>query len=59
MRCLCPQCSEEILQIKNSEGPNFCPNCHALFYAPRQNRTPSWILGVLVVLVASLQLCYL
>jgi hypothetical protein len=56
MRTLCPQCSSLVVQTKNRDGPNFCPNCCRLFYLPEDRSVPPWILGVLVILVANLQI---
>ena len=56
MRVHCPYCNERVVQAKNSDGPNFCPECRKLFYVPEENKMPSWILGVLVILVANWQL---
>jgi hypothetical protein len=55
MRVPCPQCKTLVIQAKNRDGPNFCPNCCRLFYPPEEQKVPSWILGVLVILVANLQ----
>jgi hypothetical protein len=56
MRAQCPECHTMVVQSKNHDGPNFCPNCANLFYAPEDAAMPPWILGVLVVLVANLQI---
>jgi hypothetical protein len=57
MRTQCPECRAIVMQSKNHEGPNFCPNCANLFYLPQDERQmPPWILGVLVILVANLQI---
>jgi hypothetical protein len=56
MRVQCPQCQAKVVQAKNRDGPNFCPNCSRLFYLPEEPQLPSWILGVLVILVANLQI---
>ena len=56
MRCHCPHCAEVVRQVRNREGPNFCPNCRQLFDPPREEKVPSWVYGVLVFLVANLQL---
>jgi len=45
-----------VVQAKNRDGPNFCDKCSHLFYAPDERKTPTWILGVLVILVANLQI---
>ena len=56
MNVQCPQCGRMVAQAKNRDGPNFCENCFCLFYAPEERKMPSWILGILVVLVANLQI---
>jgi hypothetical protein len=56
MRVPCPRCRCLVAQPKNKDGPNFCPNCYQLFYAPVEQKMPPWILGVLVILVANLQI---
>ena len=52
----CPQCKCLVVQAKNRDGPNFCPNCCRLFYLPEEQKLPPWILGVLVILMANLQI---
>lgn len=56
MRVDCPNCSHSIAQVKNPDGPNFCPECLNLFYVPEPPKTPPWILGVLVILTANWQI---
>jgi len=56
MRCRCPHCSERVKQARNLSGPNFCPKCCKLFYPPVETGTPPWVLGVVAVLLANLQL---
>lgn len=53
MRCVCPYCFESVVQAKNRDGPNFCANCHKLFWWPNVEIMPPWILGVLVILTAN------
>jgi hypothetical protein len=52
----CPYCKGRVIQPKNWDGPNFCPACQKLFYAPEDPKVPPWILGVLVILVANWQI---
>ena len=47
-----------VVQAKNRDGPNFCPTCSRLFYTAEEQKMPPWILGVLVMLVANLQIMY-
>ena len=56
MRIRCPQCQAMVVQAKNKDGPNFCAECSHLFYLPEESTMPPWILGVLVILVANLQI---
>jgi hypothetical protein len=56
MSVQCPQCGRMVEQTKNRDGPNFCENCFCLFLAPEDRKMPPWILGVLVILVANLQI---
>ncbi len=56
MRCICPYCSKVTRQARNLSGPNFCPHCHGLFNIRPPEKIPPWILGVLVVMVANLQI---
>ncbi len=56
MRIPCPFCSAQLTQAKNSDGPNFCPQCQTLFYLPEPRPMPPWILGVLVILTANWQI---
>ncbi|MEN6558072.1 MAG: hypothetical protein ABFC54_07825 [Thermoguttaceae bacterium] len=55
MHAHCPYCQGRVVQTRNQDGPNFCPQCRKLFYVPEEPRVPSWILGVLVILVANWQ----
>lgn len=45
-----------VLQKKNKEGPNFCVTCRCLFAPPEMSKAPSWVFGVLAVLVGVLNL---
>jgi hypothetical protein len=56
MQIHCPYCDGFVKQEKNPDGPNFCPECRKLFYVPEEPMMPSWILGVLVILVANWQI---
>ncbi len=56
MHVQCPHCRMLVEQSKNRDGPNFCENCFCLFYVPEERKMPPWILGVLVILVANLQI---
>ena len=56
MRVYCPYCTGHVAQAKNVDGPNFCPQCRKLFYVPEEIQVPSWVFGVLVVLVGNWQL---
>lgn len=56
MSVRCPYCDGRVVQPKNSDGPNFCPECRRLFYMPDEPKMPPWILGVLVILVANWQI---
>lgn len=56
MRCRCPHCSKRVRQARNASGPNFCPKCYKLFYPPPEEKVPPWTLGVVVVLMAHLQI---
>ena len=55
MRCSCPHCSQLVVQDRNSSDINFCTYCHKLFEGIEE-KMPSWILGVLVVLMANWQI---
>ena len=55
----CPFCDGHLRQARNRDGPNFCPKCQKLFYVPQDPKTPPWILGVLVILVANWQIIVL
>ncbi len=56
MRARCPHCEQYTGQPVNAEGPNFCPRCQKLFYVPEDPPVPTWILGILVILVANWQI---
>jgi len=56
MHTHCIYCQAVVVQSMNREGPNFCTNCQKLFYVPEDPKLPTWILGVLVVLVGNLQI---
>ena len=55
MRVYCPYCSGRLAQAKNRDGPNFCPVCRRLFYVPDDVPIPTWVLGVVVVLLGNWQ----
>lgn len=55
MRTKCPRCQAAVVQKRNRDGPNFCPNCHWLFYV-FERTVPEFVLVVLVILVANLQM---
>jgi len=50
----CPRCFQWVVQPVNPSGPNVCPNCGRLFFMSAEEKPPSWIWGVLLVLVANL-----
>ena len=52
----CPDCRQRVVQARNREGPNFCPQCQRLFEVSGEPQMPPWILGVLVILVANWQI---
>ena len=56
MRVHCPYCDERVVQARNLDGPNFCPKCQKLFYAPEEPKLPPWILGIVVILMANWQI---
>jgi hypothetical protein len=56
MRSQCPYCLSLVKQKRNLEGPNFCPACQRLFVAPRPKEVPQWVLGLLALLMANLQM---
>ena len=56
MRCRCPYCANRFWQTRNTEGAQFCRRCHQLFVAPPEEKTPSWVLGVVVILMANWQI---
>ncbi len=56
MRVECIYCKRLVIQAKNHDGPNYCPQCRHLFYVPEERQMPPWILGVLVILVANWQI---
>ncbi len=58
MRCTCPLCSNVQLQDRNADGLNFCTNCQSLFLIPPERQVPVWILGVVTVLMANMQMLY-
>ncbi len=56
MRTKCPGCQAVVVQKKNRDGPNFCPNCRRLFYAYEDRIIPKWVVGILLILLANLEL---
>jgi hypothetical protein len=56
MNAQCPYCNGHVKQVRNSDGPNFCPDCQKLFYVPEEPKMPPWILGVVVILMADWQI---
>ena len=56
MNVRCPVCGNKVTQTKNRDGPNFCEHCFCLFYTPEERKLPPWVLGIVVILVANLQI---
>ena len=56
MRCRCSSCGALVVQARNSNGPQFCPKCRALFEVPEEKHVPPWILGIVTVLMGNLQI---
>lgn len=56
MHTQCIYCHSLVVQNKNREGPNFCPVCQRLFEVPEEPKLKPWILGVLVILMANMQI---
>ncbi len=56
VKCTCTHCGELVTQDRNPEGPNYCTNCQKLFVASPEPRVPTWILGVVVFLMANWQI---
>lgn len=55
MRCTCPNCAEVLIQNRSVRGLNYCTTCHQFFLVAPES-VPTWILGVLTVLVANWQM---
>ena len=53
VRCNCPHCSQSVVQVANTLGPNVCPHCFRFFDMPLPKTVPLWIWGVLAVLAAN------
>jgi hypothetical protein len=56
MKCTCTHCGELVSQDRNPEGHNFCINCGKLFLAPAESKVPTWVWGVVTVLIANWQI---
>jgi hypothetical protein len=56
MRCTCPICAEVLVQNRNVDGLNYCMHCQNLFLVPPPRTVPTWILGVLTVMMANWQM---
>jgi hypothetical protein len=44
------------VQWRNSDGPNFCPECQKLFFLSPEREVPAWVYGVVVVLIGNWQI---
>jgi len=55
MYITCPYCKTLLRQTRNRDGPNFCLACRRLFTVIEERAVPSWVYGVLVFLLAHLQ----
>jgi len=55
VHCHCPHCRRLVVQVRNAEGPNFCPECRKLFPVPPPREVPPWVLGIVVFLLAHWQ----
>jgi DNA-directed RNA polymerase subunit RPC12/RpoP len=56
MKCTCTQCGQLVSQDINPEGQNYCSYCGSLFLAPLERKVPTWMWGVVVVLMANWQI---
>jgi hypothetical protein len=47
-----------VVQDRNVDGLNYCTNCKKLFFVPPKRTVPTWIWGVLAVMIVNwLNMC--
>jgi len=56
MKCVCTHCGGLVYQDRNPEGHNYCVHCGRLFLAPPEPMVPTWIWGIVVLLLANWQI---
>ena len=56
MKCTCTHCSQLVDQDVNLDGHNYCFHCGNLFLVPIERNVPTWMWGVVVVLIANWQI---
>ncbi len=56
MECTCTHCGELVTQDRNTEGPNYCVHCGSTFMARARSEVPTWVWGVVVILMANWQI---
>lgn len=54
MRCRCPHCRQRVVQFVSEAAPNVCPHCFKMFSMSSRASVPAWVLGILVLLTATL-----
>ena len=56
VKCTCTHCGESVSQDRNPEGQNYCIQCGNLFLVPPETQVPTWVWGVVAVLLANWQI---
>ena len=56
MECTCTNCGELVSDDQNLDGRNYCINCGKFVEVPSKPKVPTWMWGVVVVLLANWQI---
>jgi DNA-directed RNA polymerase subunit RPC12/RpoP len=56
MNYACTHCGELVSQDRTLEGPNYCIRCGKTFMVAAASEVPTWIWGVVVLLMANWQI---
>jgi hypothetical protein len=56
MKCTCTQCGQSQSLDRSPAGLNYCSNCGNLFLVFIEAKVPTWIWGVVVVLMLNWQI---
>ncbi len=56
MKRTCTNCGELVSQDQNLDGHNYCINCGEFYLVSAESKMPTWVWGVVVVLMLNWQI---